>query len=112
MGIDIGGGMIVGANASEVKSAVFVEDDDCEMYGVEGNYYEEFYEWYESEDMSTYSYYYDADSDSQVLGYTVEDIDPLSDEFDLWVEDVKQKAEKFYELTGVDAELIGKQNVW
>lgn len=112
MGIDISGGMIVGANCSEVESAVTFEDSDCELYGTEGNYYEEFYEWYEEQDMVTHSYYYDAGSDSQILGFTVNDVDPLSPEFDTWIKDVKDKAHKFYRLTGIKAELIGMQNVW
>lgn len=112
MGIDISGGMIIGHNASKVKSEVYREDDDCEMYGVDGNLHEEFYEWYESEELETYSFHYDADEDSQVLGFTVGDIEPLSEKFDEWIAEVKAKSEKFKKLTGLEPELIGMQNVW
>lgn len=112
MGIDYDGGMIVGANASTVKSGVFVEIDNEELYGTEGNYYEEFYEWYEDVGMCTYSLHCDACSDYQVVGYTVRDVDPLSEEFDQWLSEVKGYAEKFYKLTGVKAELVGMQNIW
>lgn len=112
MGIDYDGGMIIGANASTVMGSVHFEDNDEEMYGTEGNYYEEFYEWYENVGMCTYSYHYDASEDSQVVGYTIRDVDPLSEEFPKWVEEVKEYAEKFYKLTGVKAELIGMQDIW
>tara|TARA_Y100001956_G_scaffold74886_1_gene82340 strand:- start:1069 stop:1401 length:333 start_codon:yes stop_codon:yes gene_type:complete len=110
MGIDISGGMIVGANCSAADAGVY--DEANEGYLVEGEYYEEFYEWWEYNGMSTYSFHYDACQDSQILGFTVEDIDPLSDDFYEWVEDVKEKAARFKELTGIDAKLIGMQNVW
>lgn len=112
MGIDITGGMIIGAKASDVSAAVWMEDDDCELYGTEGNYFEEFYEWYEEVDMRTYSYHYDASEDYQIVGFTVKDIEPLSDGFEEWVADVKAKAAKFKELTGIEPELIGMQHVW
>lgn len=82
------------------------------MFGVDGNFHEEFYDWYESNGMETYSLHYDAGEDSQVLGFTVYDINPLSEYFDDWVRDVKIKSDKFKKLTGIDPELIGMQNVW
>ena len=112
MGIDISGGMIIGANASKVKSAVEKCDDDCMMFGVNGNYHEEFCDWYESEDMETFSFHYDAGESSQVLGFTVEDANPLSEAFDVWLNDVKNKSLRFKDLTGIDPKLIGMQNVW
>lgn len=112
MGADISGGMIVGAKASHVEGSVTIEIDDCTMYGNTSNYHEGFYEWYESEGMETYSLYYDADTSEQIVGYPVKDVDPLSEEFDSWSKDVIKKAEKFYEMTGIKAELISMQNVW
>ena len=110
MGIDISGGMIVGANCSEVESGLY--DEDKEAYLVEGGEFVELYEWYEEKGMCTYSFHYDACSGSQILGYAVNDIDPLHEDFDIWLKDVKRKAEEFYRLTGVKAKLIGMQNVW
>lgn len=110
MGVDISGGMIVGANCETVEANLYDEDKEC--YVVGGEEYGELYEWYEEGGMETYSFHYDADSGSQILGYTVKDIDPLSEDWSVWVKDVVEYAEEFYELTGVKAELIGMQNVW
>ena len=110
MGIDISGGMIVGAVCSEVEAVFY--DEDKEAYLVEDGEFEELYEWYEEKGMRTYSFYYDACSGSQILGYTLNDIDPLHEDFNTWLKDVKCKAEEFYRLTGVKAKLIGMQNVW
>ncbi len=112
MGIDISGGMIVGANAADVKSSVYREDDDVELYGTNGNLFEEFYEWWEEVGMSVYSSHYDCAEDYQIVGFEVKDISVLSDDFDEWVEDVKIKAEGFYKLTGIKPKLIGMQDVY
>ncbi|CAH9013452.1 conserved hypothetical protein [Vibrio phage 455E52-1] len=112
MGIDISGGMIIGHNASKVKEAVSFNSDDSEMYGTDGNIHEDFYYWYESEKMEPFSFYFDAPEDSQVLGFVVEDIEPLSDNFEAWISEVKEKSQKFKDLTGLEPELIGMQNVW
>jgi|GEM_PF-4291196 len=82
------------------------------MFGVNGNYHEEFYDWYESEEMETYSFHYDADERSQVIGFAIKDVEPLSDKFDEWIKDVKNKSTKFKKLTGIEPELIGMQDVW
>lgn len=113
MGMDYSGGMIVGANAATVEDQVYFEDEDGRpLYGSNGEAYEEFYEWYEEVGMRTMSLRYDADSDNQILGFEVDDIEVLSEKFPAWLEDVKSKALKFKELTGIDAELIGTQNIW
>ena len=112
MGVDISDGMIVGADASEVKKAMLVDDDWREKYGTEGNYHEEFYDWYKSVGMESYSLCYDADENEQVIGFLVKDVKPISDEFNDWVHGVGSKAIKFSKLTGLDCELIGMQNVW
>ena len=98
MGIDISGGMIVGSEAENISY-------DEEQY-------EEVWEFADAHNLSCYSKWYDAGSEGQVLGFTVDDVDPLSPEFESWVKDVKDKAHKFYQLTGIKAELIGMQNVW
>lgn len=113
MGIDYSGGMIVGANAATVEGQVYFEDEDGDsLYGSKGEGYEEFYEWYEMQGMGTMSLRYDAGTDSQIVGFTVDDIEVLSDKFPAWLGDVKKKALKFKELTGIDAKLIGTQNIW
>lgn len=98
MGVDISGGMIVGANASEI-------DYDTEEFEC-GEYYREHH------GMKSYSLHYDACESSQIWGFSVEDVEIDSDEFDEWCISVKLKAKKFEEITGVKASLIGSQDVW
>ena len=113
MGVDISGGMIVGANAGVVEGSVGFENEDGEcVYQLDEDTCEDFYEWYEYHNMDTYSMWYDSDVDGQILGFKVPDINPLSENFDGWVENVKRLAKEFKEITGVEPELIGMQNVW
>ena len=113
MGVDISGGMIVGTNAEKVESQILIEDEDGnEVYPTDEGNYEDFYEWYEYHYMSTYSLWYDSGTDGQVVGFKVPDINPLSDEFESWVANVKKLAKEFKDITGVEPELIGMQNVW
>lgn len=112
MSINISGGMIIGADAAEVKSSICRENDDVNLYGTDGNLIEEFYDWYEDVGMSIFSDHYDCDTDYQVVGFTVKAIDVLSSDFADWVEEVEAKAEEFYKLTGIKPKLIGMQNVW
>lgn len=101
MGIDISGGMIIGANADEVRAALNI-DEDADFLG-------EIYEmgW------ESYSYYFDAGYDSQVAGILIGNVNPLNEDgFSEWIEDVKNKAKEFYDKTGIEPELIGMQNVY
>lgn len=97
MGINIDGGMIVGCRANDIE---FGDDYDCATDYAENN------------NLDYYSLWFDAGDDGIVLGYCVEDVDPLSESFDEWIKMVKSKAEKFKELTGCNAKLIGMQDVW
>ena len=97
MGVDYSGGMIVGADA---------EDIDYEV-----RQFEYGYEFCEEHDMTSYSFWYDADESGQVWGFPVKDVDILSDEFDNWVSMVKLKAQEFEKITGVKAKLIGMQDI-
>ena len=97
MGIDISGGMIVGANADDISVPECV---DCDLY-----------EYAEEHGMERFSKHYDADDSYCVYGFTVSDVsvDDINQE---WLNKIKNLGEKFKDLTGVDAELIGMQNVW
>lgn len=97
MGMDIGGGMIVGAWAEEIS-----EPDDYE---------DEFCEWAEGEGLDCYSMYYDATEEGQFCGFTVDDVDTKDLNLE-WLDKVKQLGTKFEELTGVPAKLVGMQDVW
>ena len=93
MGIDYDGNMIVGAKESLIN---IPEDED---------------DWAYDNGMKTMSPYYDADPDDRYIGFKIENI-PVKDIDDEWVKMIKAHAAKFKELTGVEAELIGMQNIW
>lgn len=95
MGIDIEGGMIVGLSGREI---VCDHEDGLS-------------EWAEENGMDNYSIYYDADEEDRYYGFEVNDVFVKDIDGD-WMKDVKQKAEEFKRLTGLDAKLIGSQNVW
>lgn len=99
MGIDIEGGMIVGAAAKEFV-ARHDGDDDWSLG-----------EWADDHDMACMSPWYDADYEDQYIGFSVSDM-PISGITDAWVADIREKAARFKELTGLEASLIGMQNVW
>lgn len=97
MGIDYSGGMIVGVSAEDIS----YDDEQLEEY-----------EFCEVHDMTSYSLWYDSDTDGQVWGFPVRDINILSDEFEGWVSMVKLKAQEFEKITGAKAKLIGMQNIY
>jgi len=96
MGIDYSGGMIVGENGSEIP-----EPEDISLS-----------EWAEDNDMTSYSLHYDADDDSCIYGFEVPNVLVSDIDGTWWLEDVKAKAAKFKMLTGLDARLIGTQNIY
>lgn len=96
MGVDISGGMIIGEIGSKLES----QDENMELY-----------EWAEEVGFESMSLYYDASSDATFYGFEVDDV-PVKDIDDKWIEDVRGKASKFKELTGVEARLIGTQSVF
>ena len=97
MGIDISGGMIVGAHGSNLS--------------VPEDYYGAFYEWAEENGMDSMAEHYDADEDYTYYGFMVDDV-AVSDIGGKWLADVDEKAIKFKRLTGLDAKLIGCQSVY
>ena len=97
MGIDIEGGMIVGRLGKDMQSC----SGDMSLY-----------EWaVEENEMDSFSMYYDAGEDYQYFGFEVKDVN-VDDIEGEWLEDVKEKSKRFKDLTGLDAKLIGSQNVW
>ena len=97
MGIDIDGGMIVGANGSELKVP---EDYDGGIY-----------DWLDDNQMETMSEHYDADISSRYVGFMVDDVE-VSNISGEWIANVLILSEKFEKITGLKAKLIGTQNVW
>jgi len=63
MGIDISGGMIVGAHGSELQASV-PED-----------YEGAFYEWVEGSGLDSMAEHYDADEFNTYYGFMVDDVD-------------------------------------
>ena len=97
MGIDYGGGMIVGNHGSQIDCP---EDVDC------------MHEWLcEDNGMQDMSEHYDADYCATYFGYEVKNID-VGKIDEKWVEEVKRLGEQFTAVTGVKAKLIGTQNIW
>jgi hypothetical protein len=94
MGIDIEGGMIVGRLGKDIECD---HDDGLTELAEENG-------------MDNYSLHYDADEDWHIYGFEVKDV--LVDEIDEWVKTVKEKAQEFKNITGLDAKLFGSQNVW
>lgn len=101
MGIDISGGMFVGAEGGELavvdEQGYEIEDWADELLG--------------EHDMQSYSPYYDADPSECYYGYEIEPI-LVKDIDEKWIADIKAKAEKFKSITGAEPYLIGMQNVY
>jgi len=55
--------------------------------------------------------YYDCNHDYTVYGFRVGDI-LISEIDDHWIKDIRDKARKFEEITGVSARLIGTQDIF
>jgi len=98
MGIDIDGRMILGAPVDEI----YFDEDESE--------FDDVYEWGDDNDMIYLSSHYDCDSDDQFMGFGIEDVD-IAD-IDEWLINLKKLSVKFKELTGIDAKLVGMENVW
>lgn len=63
--------------------------------------------------MEYMSYRYDSDPEERVLGYMIDNVDPLDKKaFTKWCLSIQRKARRFYKLTGIKAELIGMQDVY
>ena len=101
MGIEYSGGMIVGAPADCIP----YDEEDFEDSWL-------YYETLENKGIVSYSLWYDAGNDGQVWGFPIRDVVVDSKDFDLWLDEVRQKATEFEEITGVKAELIGMQDIY
>ena len=99
MGIDTSGGMLIGEKVPNIPFLQSVDD---------------IHEWFEEngyeKGMTMHSSYFDCDSDGLVFGFDVGNI-PVSGLDQKWIDGVKEKAEKFKEIFGIDARLIGSVDV-
>ena len=114
MGIDISGGIIVGAHGSDLDFSsledhvpaddVWWEDGDDVDYADLLWYFE----------LERYAEYYEAGLDQSHIGFKVSDVSctKLKSTDSEWMFDVLRKAKKFEELFGINAMLLGCQYVW
>lgn len=105
MGIDYSGGMIVGASGDELS----VPEDYVSEYTPDEEL--ALYEWAEEVGLDSFSKWYDAGDDGKVYGFTIQSRWRES-ELDELMKEVKQKMLEFKELTGVEAMLIGMQDIY
>ncbi len=97
MGADIEGVMIVGNDANGF--------DYPAKYG-------SYMDFIEASELDIMYESYDSRPDRQYFGFKVDGI-PIKDihEKSKWLEDVREKAKRFEELTGLEAKLIGTQDI-
>lgn len=99
MGIDTSGIMIVGNRLEKIN------------YEIEGEDPEDRYIFTELHGMTTASEWYDAPEHGIVIGFKVTN-NITENNLVAFSKEVKEKMQKFKEITGIDAELIGMQDVY
>lgn len=75
------------------------------------NYDDDFIEYAEDNNMVTIYKCEEADKNDTYFGFPVNDI-LVKDITANWIKDIAEKAAKFKKLTGIDAMLIGSQDVY
>ena len=105
MGIDINGGMIVGATGSELS----VPEDFVSEYTPDE--VASLYEWAEEVGLDYYSLWYDAGDEGRVYGFIIKS-NWSRFELGKLVSEVERLMDEFEDITGVEATLYGIQNVW
>lgn len=99
MGISTEGGMFVGGKVTKkVMTQVNKTEDRC------------LYEYADKHDMGVYSPWYDAEYAECYIGFSVADV-KVKKMGNKWLEDIVEKGEKYKKITGVEAELVGMQDV-
>jgi len=96
MGVEVNGGMIIGAFGSEIELPKGEESLN---------------EWLLNLGMDSYAPHYDADEEDCIFGYTIDDVD-VDSYMNEWYLKVVYFGCDFKELTGVSAKLYGAANVW
>lgn len=95
MGIDIDGKLLIGCYGEDINIG---DHDDIN-------------DWAEANEVSEASPHYDCGTDERFYGF---DVDPImvKDMDQEWLDDLKKKGDRFKEISGHEAMLIGIQNVW
>ena len=104
MGTDYSGGMLVGAHGTYVS-------DTLQGLADNGEYEGGVYGLVEELGLEVFAEYYDAHLECSYIGFPVDTI-TVSSMNQKWLKDIQLLAEEFKELTGVDASLIGAQNIY
>jgi hypothetical protein len=94
MGISTDGGMIVGAKVSECTFDIPKD-----------------YEWCEEQGLDVMNPWYNASFEDCTIGYKIKDVLVFDLEENGWLREAKNKAIKFKSICGVDAKLIGIQDI-
>lgn len=113
MGMDISGAMLLGAKGSKIREAGKIDLDKEEEEFLEGNPDGEFdYDGRLAElGFSVCCPYYDCgDWEEWDIGYRFAKVDV--GDLDIFVAEVREKAKKFEDITGVEPRLYGTQDVW
>lgn len=98
MGLDIGGGMLVGRAIKDLPVDLeSIEDVGQYIYDLR---------------LEIFSPWFDAEPEYWTVGYIVQDIELPLDPSSKWYKDLTEVSEKFLKLFGVKPKLIGMQNVW
>jgi len=97
MGIHYSGGMLVGAHGSRISAPEDYEDTEGE--------------WAEDCGLEIYGEHCGAEWGTSFIGFAVDNI--LVSQMDgEWLDEIKKLALEFEKLTGVEARLIGAQNIF
>ena len=97
MGMDISGGMLIGAHGDKLSVP---EDSDLA-----------FHEWADENGLESYAMHYDASQSYTYYGFEISDI-KVSEVDSKWLQEIRKKADEFEKITGVTATLIGTQSVY
>jgi len=96
MGIDYSGSMIVGRHGSNFDIPEEIED---------------IYDWLEENKLEQLCDHYDAGFSDSYFGFLVRDIEVSKINED-WIKMINDLADEFHKLTGLEAMLIGSQNIY
>ena len=100
MGIDVDGGMLIGARW----------DDDIIKDVIDEGDYDDNMDWVESCGLQIWSPYYDSPLEDSYIVFPLCDI-KVGDMSIKWLSDCKVKGEDFKKLTGITPWLIGSQDI-
>lgn len=113
MGIDYSGNMIIGETAENIQEQLSKIEEENEVQVINDDDDQEFdiREWLDDKGLDTCNQYFDCDVCDTVIGFIIPDV-PVKDIDEKWLAEVREKAEKFKKIFGVEARLIGTQDIY